>query len=199
MYAVFNNGRTSDVIERITVGLDGSKDLDLSISGLEVSGIISDEEGNALNTTVEIIDLDLESNDCTEINLDNGIWVDDSGSLFSPGVTCLRFSSGEEGNVSIGPLSPGNYSVRVDLDGDSLYELNRTLVEDDEVFSFDGMILDHGDVEFTISPAVRNETLPNQPDIIDASGITVSFTSVENGNVVNATSNETGVVLLSYH
>ena len=38
MYAVFNNGRTSDVIERITVGLDGSKDLDLSISGLEVSG-----------------------------------------------------------------------------------------------------------------------------------------------------------------
>ena len=113
MYAVFNNGRTSDVIERITVGLDGSKDLDLSISGLEVSGIISDEEGNTLNTTVEIIDLDLESNDCTEINLDNGIWVDDSGSLFSPGVTCLRFSSGEEGNVSIGPLSPGNYSVRV--------------------------------------------------------------------------------------
>ena len=58
------------------------------------------------------------------------------------------------------------------------------------------MILDHGDVEFTISPAVRNETLPNQPDIIDASGITVSFTSVENGNVVNATSNETGVVFV---
>ena len=196
MYAVFNNGRTSDVIEKITVGLEGSKDLDLSIAGLKVSGIISDEDGLALNTTVEILDLDLESDDCTDVNLDDGIWVDNSGSLFSPGVTCLRFSSGEEGNVSIGPLSPGNYSVRVDLDGDNQYELNRTLVEEDDILSFNGVILEHGDVEFTISPAVRNETTPNQPDIIDASGILVSFTSVENGNVVNATSNETGVVFV---
>ena len=196
MYAVFNNGRTSDVIEKITVGLDGSKDLDLSIAGLKVSGIISDEEGNSLNTTVEIIDLDLESNQCTEINLNEGIWVDESGSLFSPGVTCLRFSSGEEGNVSIGPLSPGNYSVRVDLDGDNHYELNTTLVEEDQVLSFDGEILDHGDVEFTISPAVRNETTPNQPDIINVNEILVSFTSVENGEVINATSNESGVVFV---
>ena len=194
MYAVFNNGRTSDVIEKITVGLDGSQGLDLSIAGLKVSGIISDEEGNSLNTTVEIIDLDLDSDECTEINLNEGIWVDESGSLFSPGVTCLRFSSGEEGNVSIGPLSPGNYSVRVDLDGDAHYELNTTLVEEDQGFSFDGEILDHGDVEFTISPAVRNETTPNQPDIIDVNDILVSFTSVENGDVINATSNESGAI-----
>ena len=194
MYAVFNNGRTSDVIEDITIGLQHTDNLDLNIAGLQVSGFITDEGGNFLNTTVEIIDNDLESESCTSISLNEGIWVDESESLFSPGVNCLEFNSGDEGNVSIGPLSPGNYSIRVDLDGDSHYELNTTLVEEDDIFTFAGEILDHGDVEFEISPAVRNESTPNQPDIIDNTGIEVSFTSVENGNVVNATSNETGIV-----
>jgi hypothetical protein len=36
MRAVFNNGRTSDVIEEITVGLNPTNDLDLSIQGLQV-------------------------------------------------------------------------------------------------------------------------------------------------------------------
>jgi len=195
MYAVFNNGRTSDVIEEITVGLEHTNDLNLNIAGLQVAGFITDEAGNLLNTTVEIIDLDLESESCTTVNLDEeGIWVDGSGTLFSPGVNCLEFNSGDEGNVSIGPLSPGNYSIRIDLDGDNQYELNTTLVEEDDVFTFAGEILDHGDVELSISPAVRNVSNPNQPDIIENSGIIVSFTSVENGNVVNATSNETGIV-----
>ena len=194
MYAVFNNGRTSDVIEDITVGLQHTDNLDLNIAGLQVSGFITDEEGNFVNTTVEIIDNDLASDTCTLISLNEGIWVDESDSLFSPGVNCLEFNSGDEGNVSIGPLSPGNYSIRVDLDGDNQYELNTTLVEDDDIFTFVGEILDHGDVEFEISPVVRNESTPNQPDIIDNTGILVSFTSVEDGTVVNATSNGTGIV-----
>ena len=192
MYAVFNNGKTSDVIEDITVGLQHTSELDLNIVGLQVAGIITDEDGNSLNATVEIIDNDLESESCTLISFSEGIWVDESDTLFSPGVNCLEFNSGDEGNVSIGPLSPGNYSIRVDLDGDNQYELNTTLVEEDDLFTFAGEISDHGDVEFSISPAVRNESTPNQPDIIDNRGIIVSFTSVETGKVVNATSNETG-------
>ena len=196
MYAVFNNGRTSDVIEEITVGLDHSGDLQLTLVGLQVTGLLFDESGTSVNTTVEIIDLDLDSEVCTEVSLDDdGIWVDDGGSLFSPAINCLEFNSGEDGNVSIGPLSPGNYTLRVDLDGDGQYELNSTLVEQNNILTFNGEVLEHGDVQFSINPAVRNDSNPNQPDIIDVSGIEVVFTSIKDGTVINQTSNENGLVL----
>tara|TARA_Y100001980_G_C14556630_1_gene348944 strand:+ start:1307 stop:11071 length:9765 start_codon:yes stop_codon:yes gene_type:complete len=195
MYAIFNNGRTSDVIEEITVGLEHTGDLELSLTGLQVSGLIFDESGDAVNATVEIIDLDLDTQTCTEVNLNNdGIWVDSTQSLFSPAINCLKFSSGEEGNVSIGPLSPGNYSLRVDLDGDLQYELNSTLNEQNNQLTFIGEILEHGDVEFSISPVVINESNINQPDIIDVSNTLVTFTSVDDGTVVNISSDENGVI-----
>ena len=50
MYAIFNNGRTSDVIEEITVGLEHTGDLELSLTGLQVSGLIFDESGDAETT-----------------------------------------------------------------------------------------------------------------------------------------------------
>ena len=38
----------------------------------------------------------------------------------------ITITSDEEGNVSYGPITAGEYYVRVDLDNDGFYELNQT-------------------------------------------------------------------------
>ena len=51
----------------------------------------------------------------------------------------ITITSDEEGNVSYGPITAGEYFVRVDLDNDGFYELNQTLQVYDEPknFTFD--------------------------------------------------------------
>ena len=75
--------------------------------------------------------------------------------------------SDEEGNVSYGPITAGEYYIRVDLDEDGFYELNQSMFvfDEPENLTFDIGVPEMYDLTITL----------NGPEGFDVAGRVVNF------------------------
>ena len=100
----------------------------------------------------------------------------------------ITLISDEEGNVSYGPITAGNYYLRVDLDDDGFYELNQTMQVFDEPmnFTFDMGVPEMYDLTITL----------NGPEGFDVAGREVNFTDPLGLMPIDVVSDENGVVFV---
>ena len=100
----------------------------------------------------------------------------------------IPLKSGDDGNVSYGPITSGFYYLRVDLDEDGFYEMNQTIQVFDEPtnITFDLGVPQMYDVEITL----------NGPAGFDVSNRTVNFTDPLGLLPLNLVSDENGVIII---
>ncbi|MEC7484737.1 MAG: hypothetical protein VX998_08110, partial [Candidatus Thermoplasmatota archaeon] len=116
MIALMPNGREILLPEPVEVGIEASFDLVMTVPASLFADQLTTMSGEAIpNQDVQLIDVALGEDEM------------------------ITITSDEEGNVSYGPITAGQYYVRVDLDNDGFYELNQTMQVFDEPmnFSFD--------------------------------------------------------------
>ncbi|MDG1550966.1 MAG: hypothetical protein P8Q95_04490, partial [Candidatus Poseidoniaceae archaeon] len=103
VFAQLDNGREVQLPQIVSVGLSPSYDIAVTIPGSVLRGNITDFDGNVLdNVTFEWDDL----------------LLDEDHSIITTNST---------GGYNFGPISTGEYQVRIDIDSDGLYEVNQTL------------------------------------------------------------------------
>ena len=103
VFAQLENGREVKLPQVVSVGLSPSYDVAVTIPGSVLRGNITDFEGNVLdNVTFEWDDL----------------LLDDDYSVITTNTT---------GGYNFGPISTGEYQIRIDIDSDGFFEINQTL------------------------------------------------------------------------
>ena len=101
MIAQLPNGKEVLLPDPVEIGIDPSYDLDMTMPGAIFKDTLKDMHGDALpNQTIEWIDVELGEDAAVMIMTD------------------------EEGNFSYGPIPPGDYYYRGDVDDDGWYDLN---------------------------------------------------------------------------
>ena len=109
MIAVMPNGREILLPDPVNVGQEASFDLQMNVpASLFADKLMTMSGENLPNQEVQLID--------SELGEENMIVL----------------VSDEEGNVSYGPITAGEYYIRVDLDEDGFYELNQSMFVFDE-------------------------------------------------------------------
>ena len=109
MFAVLPNGRQVLLPDPVTVGVEASYDLEMTMPGAVFADVLEDMDGNVLpNTIIELVD--------TVLGLDESVTI----------------VTGENGSFSQGPIPSGEYYYRVDVDHDGWYEINATFSVQDE-------------------------------------------------------------------
>jgi hypothetical protein len=102
----------------------------------------------------------------------------------------------ENGTFSYGPLAPGDYFYRVDIDNDGWYELNSTMFvrDDSENFTLEMDVPEMHDVTVQLVAPVDAQT---QTAVISVADRVVTFTNDDSLMApINATSDATGVVYI---
>ena len=109
MFAVLPNGRQVLLPDPVTVGVEASYDVEMTMPGAVFADVLEDMEGNVLpDTIIELVD--------TVLGLDEAVTI----------------VTDENGNFSQGPIPSGEYYYRVDIDHDGWYEINATFSVQDE-------------------------------------------------------------------
>ena len=100
----------------------------------------------------------------------------------------ILLTSDEEGNVTYGPITAGEYYVRVDIDEDGFFEVNQTMQVFDEPMNF----------TFDIGvPQMYDLTIQlNGPEGFDVAGRVVNFTDPLGLLPIDVVSDENGVVMV---
>ncbi len=173
MIAQLDSGREILLPDPVDIGITASFGVEMKVPGSYFSDNLSDSAGKTLeNFTFELQDIGLSDDDVIEI------------------------TTNETGFFSYGPMPPGDYYYRFDLDSDGFYEYNESIyaMDDPSNLSVNFAIPIHQDVTITISDTVHNSTT-DQFESWDNTNRTITFTNaIYSTFVVNATSNETGVV-----
>ena len=165
MLAIMPNGREILLPDPVTVGLEPTYDLAMTVPASQISDTLSSMDGEVLaNQNLTLIDVEL-------------------GEEFM-----IPLKSGDDGNVSYGPITSGFYYLRVDLDEDGFYEMNQTIQVFDEPtnITFDLGVPQMYDVEITL----------NGPAGFDVSNRTVNFTDPLGLLPLNLVSDENGVIVI---
>ena len=161
MLAVMPNGREVLLPDPVTVGLEPTYDLAMTVPASQISDILSSMDGEVLAfQDLELIDVEL-------------------GEEFM-----IPLTSGEDGNVSHGPITSGLYYLRVDLDDDGFYEMNQTIQVFDEPtnITFDLGVPQMYDVEITLNGPVGFDVTNRIVNFTDPLGLLpLSVVSDENG------------------
>ena len=163
MIAVMPNGREILLPEPVDVGIEPSFDLSMTVPASLFDDKLTTMSGDAIpNQAVELVDVVLGEEEM------------------------IVLTSDEEGNVTYGPITAGEYLVRVDLDDDGFYELNQTMQVYDEPmnFTFDIGIPEMFDLTITL----------NGPEGFDVAGREVNFTDPLGLMPIEVVSDENGVV-----
>ena len=163
MIALMPNGREILLPEPVEVGMEASFDLAMTVPASLFADQLTTMSGEAIpNQDVQLIDVALGEEEM------------------------ITITSDEEGNVSYGPITAGEYYVRVDLDNDGFYELNQTMQVFDEPmnFSFDIGVPEMYDLTITL----------NGPEGFDVAGREVNFTDPLGLLPMDVVSDENGVV-----
>ena len=165
VYANLNNGREIKLPNTVSIGLDPIYGLELTLPGSLITGNITSQDLEPIaNATFEWLDTELE------------------------GATPVIVESDENGNYSYGPISSGNYSYKIDVDGDEFYEVNGTAIigDESEVISPVSLIPDMFDLTIQLNSPL-NETgvevvdlSNNTYEIISISGLPTSTTAISN-------------------
>ncbi|MAX46508.1 MAG: hypothetical protein CMB24_06950 [Euryarchaeota archaeon] len=170
VYAIFDNGREVMLPDIISVGLNPSYDLELSIPGTVLRGNITDVNGNNYsNTSFEITDMELGESST------NNVYTNSTGGYY------------------FGPVSTGEYQFRIDIDSDGFYEINETVSIDSETTSLQpiGVIPEMFDVSIQFVSPVDEST--SQP-LFTVSNRTVQLTSENSSSPTSYTTDENGVI-----
>ena len=161
MLAVMPNGREILLPDPVTVGLVPTYDLAMTVPASQISDTLSTMEGDVLaNQDLELIDVEL-------------------GEEFM-----IPLTSGEDGNVSYGPITSGFYYLRVDLDEDGFYEMNQTIQVFDEPvnITFDLGVPQMYDVEITLNGPAGFDVANRSVNLTDPLGLLpLVLVSDENG------------------
>ena len=163
MIAVMPNGREILLPDPVEVGIEPSFDLSMTVPASLFADQLTTMTGEAIpNQEVQLVDAELGEDEM------------------------ITIMSDEEGNVTYGPITAGEYYVRVDVDGDDFYELNQTMMVTDEPMnlSFEIGVPEMYDVTITL----------NGPAGFDVTGREVNFTDSLGLLPIEVVSDENGVV-----
>ena len=164
MLAVMPNGREILLPDPVTVGLEPTYDLAMTVPASQISDTLTTMEGDVLaNQNLTLIDVEL-------------------GEEFM-----IPLTSNEDGNVSYGPITSGLYYLRVDLDEDGFYEMNQTIqVYDEPVnITFDLGVPQMYDVEITLNGPAGFDVSNRSVNITDPLGLLpLNLVSDENGIIM---------------
>ncbi len=171
MIAQLDNGKEVLLPDPVEIGIDPTYDLAMTMPGAIFKDTLNDMHGDAMaNQTIEFVDIDLGEDFAVMINTD------------------------EEGNFSYGPIPPGDYYYRGDVDNDGWYDFNEStfVTMDTTNITLDLNVPDTADVTLTlVSPvdpltqeplfdvANRVITFQNEIDLLDP----INVTSDENGEL----------------
>ena len=163
MIAVMPNGREILLPDPVNVGQEASFDLQMNVpASLFADKLMTMSGENLPNQEVQLID--------SELGEENMI---------------VLFSD-EEGNVSYGPITAGEYYIRVDLDEDGFYELNQSMFvfDEPENLTFDIGVPEMYDLTITL----------NGPEGFDVAGRVVNFSDPLGIEPIDVVSDENGMV-----
>ena len=165
VYANLDNGREIKLPNTVSIGLDPIYGLELTLPGSLITGNITSQDLEPIaNATFEWLDTELE------------------------GATPVIVESDENGNYSYGPISAGNYSYKIDVDGDGFYEVNGTAIigDESEVISPVSLIPDMFDLTIQLNSPLNETGVEvvdlnnNTYEIISISGLPTSTTAISN-------------------
>ena len=163
MLAIMPNGREILLPDPVTVGLEPTYDLAMTVPASQLSDTLTTMDGEVLaGKTLELIDVEL-------------------GEDFM-----IPLTSDDDGNVSHGPITAGLYYLRVDIDGDGFYEMNQTIQVFDEPtnITFDLGIPQMYDVEITLNGPAGFDVANRSVNFTDPLGLLpLNIVSDENGVV----------------
>jgi hypothetical protein len=173
MIAQLDNGKEVLLPDPVNVGITPTYDLAMTMPGSLFEDTLEDFFSEVFaNETIELIDEGLGEEFLVNIITD------------------------ENGSFSYGPLAPGDYFYRVDVDNDGWYEINESLFvrDDSENFLMSMVVLEMHDVTIQLVSPVDAET---QTSLIDVTNRVVIFTNDDSLMApINATSDETGVLYI---
>ena len=169
VFAQLDNGREVKLPQVVSVGLTPSYDVAVTIPGSILSGNISDFEGNALdNLSFHWDDLLLDG-DSTII------------------------TTNSTGGYNFGPISTGEYEVRVDLDSDGFFELNQTISVGNisEILSPISLIPNMYDISIQLTSPINNS---NGENLLSLDNRSLQLTSVNSEQGIDVVSDENGII-----
>jgi len=163
MIALMPNGREILLPDPVEVGIEPTFDLSMTVPASLFADQLTTMSGEAIpNQEVQLIDVVLGEDEM------------------------ITITSDDEGNVSYGPITAGEYYIRVDLDNDDFYELNQTIQVYDEPmnFTFDIGVPEMYDLTITL----------NGPAGFDVTGREVNFTDPLGLLPTEVISDENGII-----
>ena len=161
------NGKEVKLPQTVSVGLEPSYDISLTMPGSLLMGNLTNSTGSALdNTSFELIDM-----------------TNDGMPILVP--------TNETGGYKYGPISSGDYQYRIDLDEDGFYELSGeiTVGEDTAIYEPMNVIPD----TYDISMQLISPTNDSGDDIIDISNVNLTVSGML-GYSETFTSDSSGMV-----
>ena len=171
MIAQLANGKEVLLPTPVEIGIEPSYDLDMTMPGAIFKDTLQDMRGDAMpNQTIEFVDVELGDEFVVTITTD------------------------EEGNFSYGPIAPGVYYYRGDVDNDGWYDFNETAFVNDDIsnITLDLNVPDTADVTLTLVSPLDPVT---QEPLFDVSNRTITFQNeVDVLDPINVTSNENGEI-----
>ena len=151
-FANLENGREVLLPQTVQVGITAEFGLTLSMPGSLITGNLTNATGGVLaNTSFEIIDTLTED------------------------ANPVTVTTNETGGYKYGPISPGEYEYRIDLDADGFYEASGQLLVGDETELLEPL---------SIIPETFDVTI-NLVSPTDANGLALIDTANQNFSVTN--------------
>lgn len=165
----FSNGLNVTLPEPLVINTEPLSDGIFPIPGNRLFGNLTDLDDNVVNGTLELVSLDL------------------------PSLAPTLIQTADNGSFEHGPVPAGNWTLRMDLDGDGWYELNATLglgqgFEQTENVSFEQPLLVFADMDLQFWRDIGGGTL--EP----VANRTLNFTSPDGQLRIPATTNASGFV-----
>ena len=171
MIAQLANGKEVLLPDPVEIGVDPTYDLAMTMPGAIFKDTLENMNGDAMpNQVIELVDVEL-------------------GEAFAVTIT-----TDEEGNFSYGPLAPGEYYYRGDVDDDGWYDYNESTFVDGEVtnITLNVFVPDTVDVTLTLVSPVDPIT---QAPLFDVANRTITFENeIDLLDPVNVTSDENGEI-----
>ncbi len=170
VFAQLENGREVKLPQIVSVGLTPSYDVEVTIPGSILRGNITDSAG-------EVIE-----------GLENFEW--DDKSLDG---AALQIPVNETGNYNYGPISTGDYQVRIDVDSDGFFEVNQTIFVNNvsNVLTPISVIQDMYDISIQLTSPVNDS---NGEDLIELGNRTLQLQSDLSEMAKTVESDENGMI-----
>ena len=165
MIAQMPNGREILLPDPVEVGIEPSYDLEMTLPASVFEGTLKSMTDEPIaDQEIQLMDVELGED------------------------SVVTFNTDEVGNVTYGPITSGDYYVRVDMDGDGFYEVNQTIqVFDDPMnFTFDGPVPDMYDLTIAL----------DGPDGFDVAERNITFTDSLGLETIDVVSDETGTIVV---